>query len=178
MTSNLREFQGVWYALQFFAAPLQGHLVVVRVDNRVAMSYINFQFGTRYPSLNLLVRHIVSWTESHLLGLQGVHIRGVLNHQADLLSLVFPSSLESFLAPSVFSQIFSRWGVPAVDLFATSLNAKLPLYFTRFLSPGALETDALSNPWPLGLLHAFTPVSLIQQFLSCLLWEVAEVVGP
>ncbi|KAJ1165142.1 hypothetical protein NDU88_005571 [Pleurodeles waltl] len=79
MSSNWRELKGVWYALQFFAAPLHGHLDVVRVDNRVAVSYINRQFGTRSPTLNLLAHHIVFWAETHLLELQAVHIWGVLN---------------------------------------------------------------------------------------------------
>ncbi|KAJ1175572.1 hypothetical protein NDU88_000859 [Pleurodeles waltl] len=86
MSSNRLELRGVWNALQVFAFPLLDHLVVVRVDNRVVMSYINQQFVIGSFSLNLIVRRIVSLAQFHLLRLQAIHIQGVLNHQADLLS--------------------------------------------------------------------------------------------
>ncbi|KAJ1144673.1 hypothetical protein NDU88_010970 [Pleurodeles waltl] len=152
-------------------------LMVVRVDNRVAMSYINRQFGTGSSSINLHARCIMSWAQFHLVGLQAIHIQVVLNHQADLLIQVFPSSLEFILDPSVFNQICSRCTVPTVDLLATPLNAKLPLFSTRFLPQDVLGTDALTSPWHTGLLYTFNPISMIRWFLSRLLREVAEVVA-
>ena len=49
--------------------------------------------------------------------------------------------------PQMFKQICHRWFTPHVDLFATHLNHKLPLYVSPIPDPKAWDIDALNINW-------------------------------
>ena len=53
------------------------------------------------------------------------------------------------------------WGNPSIDLFATSLSAKLPLYCSLIPDPQAVFEDAFTHPWDDLDLYAFPPLLLI-----------------
>ena len=53
-------------------------------------------------------------------------------------------STEWSLHPQVFKQICQKWFTPHVDLFATHLNHKLPLYVSPIPDPRAWDIDALN----------------------------------
>ena len=53
-------------------------------------------------------------------------------------------STEWSLHPQVFKQICHKWFTPHVDLFATRLNHKLPLYMFPFPDQNAWDIDALN----------------------------------
>ena len=56
-------------------------------------------------------------------------------------------STEWSLHPQVFKQICKNWFTPHVDLFATQLNNKLPLYVSPVPDPKAWDIDALNINW-------------------------------
>ena len=56
-------------------------------------------------------------------------------------------STEWSLYPQVFKQICQKWFTPHVDLFATHLNHKLPLYISPVPDPKAWDIDALNINW-------------------------------
>ena len=60
------------------------------------------------------------------------------------------------------------WDSPLIDLFATSLNAKLPLYCSLVPDPQAIFEDAFRHPWDDLDLYAFPPFPLIG-------WVIARV---
>ncbi|XP_034265608.1 uncharacterized protein LOC117661164 [Pantherophis guttatus] len=81
------------------------------------------------------------------------------------------------LDPLLFQDIVHRFGLPAVDLFASESNHQLPRFYTRFPVPGAKAVDALISPWPCGLLlYAFPPLPLISRVIRKLLQEQAELI--
>ena len=47
----------------------------------------------------------------------------------------------------MFKQICQKWFIPHVDLFATHLNHKLPLYISPVPDPKAWDIDALNIIW-------------------------------
>ena len=51
------------------------------------------------------------------------------------------------LHPQVARSLLRVWGNPSIDLFATSLNAKLPLYCSLVPDPQAVFEDAFRHPW-------------------------------
>ena len=53
------------------------------------------------------------------------------------------------------------WGNPSIDLFATCLNAKLPLYCLLVPNPQAVFQDAFRHPWDDLDLYAFPPFPLV-----------------
>jgi len=61
--------------------------------------------------------------------------------------------------------LFNRWGQPLVDLFATRLNTKLPLFISPVPDPMALDVDALSVSWEGMTAYAFPPHKIIPQVL-------------
>ena len=61
--------------------------------------------------------------------------------------------------------LFRLWPV-TVDLFATSINHCLQIYFSPMADPQAAAVDALIQPWDHLQAYAFPPFSLIQKVLT------------
>ena len=70
------------------------------------------------------------------------------------------------LHPQVVGQIWRRYGLAAVDLFASLENTQCPLFFSLSDVRAPLGVDALAHPWPNVLLYAFPPLSLISPTLA------------
>ena len=62
-------------------------------------------------------------------------------------------------------QIWSRYGSPVADLFATGEGTGCPLFFA-IRGRSTFGVDALASAWPPGLLCAFPPLSLVDQVLE------------
>ena len=58
------------------------------------------------------------------------------------------------------------WGSPTGDLFATHLNAKLPLYCSLIPDPQALFEDAFRHPWNDLDTYSFPPFHLVESLGS------------
>ena len=134
--------------------------MAVYSDNSTALAYLRKQGGTRSSSLRLC--------ESHSVRLLPQFIPDQLNVLADSLSRrsqVLGS--EWTLCPQAVSELLRRW--PAnIDLFATSLNHRLPVYFSPMYDQQSAGTDAMLQSWDGLQAYAFPPFSL-------LLWVLAKV---
>ena len=90
----------------------------------------------------------MTWCHHYHITLKARHIPGCLNVMADLLSRSNQvQSTEWSLHPQVFKQICQKWFTPHVDLFATHLNHKLPLYVSPIPDPKAWDIDSLNINW-------------------------------
>ena len=58
------------------------------------------------------------------------------------------------------------WGSPSLDLFATRLNAKLPLYCSLVPDPQAVFEDAFHHPWDNLDVYAFPPFPLVGRVVA------------
>ena len=161
---NYLELMAVFLALQRFEHLISGHHVLVRTDNTTTMCYVNKQGGLRSPRLHALARELTLWCHTRLASIRAVHVPGVLNRGADLLSRGGPRYTDWSLNPVVARQLWDRYGLPQADLFASEENAKLPLFFAD-REPAPLGVDALAYSWPRGLLYAFPPLGLIPHTL-------------
>ena len=72
---------------------------------------------------------------------------------------------EWMLHRQVFASLQKRWSV-TVDLFATSLNHRLPVYFAPMSDPMAAGTDAMLQNWDHFEAYAFPPVAMSRQVLN------------
>ena len=92
-------------------------------------------------------------------------IQGSLNTRADLLSrpnLVIGS--EWMLHQEVVQDLLHQW--PAIiDLFATLLTARLPVFFAPAWEPKAVGVDAFLQPWDNLQAFAFPPIAIIRRVL-------------
>ena len=157
---NYLELMAIYLALKYFEPLLLGCHVLVRTDNTAALYYLNKQGGLSSRALDQLAREMTLWCLPRLRSIRASHIPGLQNGGADLLSRGEPRYEDWSLHRGVVRQIFSRFGQPQADLFASRENAKCPLYFSvRGMAP--LGTDALAHEWPKGLLYAFPPLNLI-----------------
>ena len=75
-------------------------------------------------------------------------------------------STEWSLHPQVFKQICQKWFTPHVDLFATHLNHKLPLYVSPVPDPNAWDIDALNINWTGLTAYAYPPTALIHRVIQ------------
>ena len=70
------------------------------------------------------------------------------------------------LHPQVARALLRVWGNPSIDLFATCLNAKLPLYCSLVPDPQAIFEDAFRHPWDDLDLYAFPPFPLVGRVIA------------
>ena len=100
------------------------------------------------PFLSRLACRILSLTDKHGITLLPAYIPTHLNVEADFLSRdrLLP---EWHLLPQVAQAAFCLWGLPEVDLLASSRSAQCHYYFTLEtpLPLGVLGLNAFSHPW-------------------------------
>ena len=163
---NHQELLAVLYAVRGFLPSLQGQIVALYADNTTALTYLKKQGGTRSQTLNSVAQTILHLCEVHHIQLLPQFIPGKLNVLADSLSRksqVLGS--EWTLCSEVFHQLLRRW--PAtIDHFATSLNHRLPVYFSPMVDPHSTGTDALFQSWDGLQAFAFPPFGLIPRVLA------------
>ena len=97
------------------------------------------------------------------------HIQGTFNVLADQLSRNTPLSTEWALSKRDFQKILSLNNHLQVDLFATHLNNKLPVFVSPCPDTLSVEVNALAVPWDRwDHLYIFPPTPLISKVLSLL----------
>ena len=153
--------------LQSFREVVIGHHVTAMCDNSTFVAYVNKQGGTVSRALCSLASCLLRWMESLDIHLDVRYLPGQANVLADLLSRHGQVvGTEWSLHPQVARSLFRVWGNPSIDLFATCLNAKLPLYCSLVPDPHAVFEDAFRHPWDDLDLYAFPPFSLIGRVIA------------
>ena len=164
---NLLEMKAVLMALHAFQDRLMNHSVGLMSDNTTVVAYVNKQGGTVSSSLFLLTRQVLLWAESHSVSLSARYIPGERNVVADQLSRRGQViGTEWSLHPLTAKELFRVWGSPTVDLFASALNKKLPVYCSLLPDPLAWQEDAFLIPWDGLDAYVFPPFNLIRRILN------------
>ena len=164
---NVLELKAVSLALRDFKDQCQNQTVLVATDNSTVVAYINKQGGTHSAEMCALLWKIMTWCHHYHITLKARHIPGCLNVMADLLSRSNQvQSTEWSLPPQVFKQICQKWFTPHVDLFATHLNHKLPLYVSPIPDPRAWDIDALNIDWTNLTAYAYPPTALLHKVIQ------------
>ena len=117
-------------------------------------------------TLNSVAQAILRFCEVYSIRLLPQFIQGHLNVLADALSQssqVLGS--EWTLCQEVCRDLFRRWPV-TVDLFATSLTHRLPVYFSPVVDPQAAGVDAMLQSWDRLQAYAFPPFGLLPRLLA------------
>lgn len=116
---NVLELRAIHLALGYFLPHLVDRHVLVRMDNEVAASYVNRQGGLTSPLLCKVAHNLLTWAQPHILSLKAVHLPGLQNQAADMLSRGGPWPGEWRLHPDVVKLIWDHFGMAGVDLFAS-----------------------------------------------------------
>ena len=163
---NLLEMKALFIGLQAFRDVI-GHHVTAMCANSTVVAYVNKQGGTVSPALCLLTSRLLRWTESFDIHLDARYLPGQANVLADLLSRRGQVvGTEWSLHPQVARSLLRVWGNPSIDLFATCLNAKLPLHCSLVPDPQAVFEDAFRHPWDDLDLYAFPPFPLVGRVIA------------
>ena len=162
---NCLETQAAFLAVKCFAKDRNSISILLRLDNTIAVSYINNLGGTVSPQLTELVKQL--WLQRDIT-LEAEHLPGALNTIADEESRVMKDHSDWKLNPRVFMTIQETWGPLTVDLFASRLTHQLNRYFSWRPDPEAEAWNAFSQDWGKiqGRLYANPPWSLVSSVLT------------
>jgi len=181
--SGNRTFQGIWTPIEALLhinilemravtltltalAPPAGVVVMVATDNTTVMHHINKQGGIRSQSMWSETKRLLQLAETNSWTLVSKHVPGRLNIVADQLSRRGQcQQTEWELHQDAARALFQRWGTPNIDMFATKINRKLPVFISPVVDDEALEVDALSIPWEGMSGYAFPPYKILPQVL-------------
>ena len=162
---NLREMMAVLKGLLEFSSLLRGKTIALFCDNVTTVAYLRRSGGTRSQVLFLKAREILLWVESMKFTLLPLFIQGSLNTRTDLLSrpnLVIRSAWA--LHQEVVQDLLHQ--CPAIiDLFTTSLTARLPVFFAPAWEPKAAGVDAFLQPWDNLRAYASPTIAIIRRVL-------------
>ena len=165
LSINMRELMAVQNGLLALGRLLVGQSVALFCDNTTTVACLRRSGGTFSSALNSKAREVLLWAEAHQVRLLPQYIMGSSNVAADILSR--PTQVigsEWTLHQGVVDRLIHQW--PAViDLFATSMTARLPVYFSPASDPMAAGTDALLQPWNDLQAYAFPPIAIIGRVL-------------
>ena len=163
---NHWELHVVLYGVQRFLPLLRDRSVSLFTDNTTALSYLQ---NRGYPFVN--VEFHGSCSTQPLRGpphssASPVHSGGRLNVLADSLShrLQVLGSEWTLCFPA-FRELL-HWWPSTIDLFATALNHRLPVYFSPMVDPQSAGTDATMQSWDGLQAYAFPPFGLLHRVLA------------
>jgi hypothetical protein len=140
--------------------------ILPRVDNTVAISYINRLGGCHSDSLHEIAKRICKWCEARKLWLVASYNRSKCHVEADFESRREISGTEWLLGKSYFLQIQSRLGCPTLDLFASSYAHQRNRYISWQQDPGSESVDAFCCSWSTEFFYAFPPFNLVARVLK------------
>ena len=179
---NVLELTAAHFASLHLAADARGVHIQLKLDNLSAVAYINKMGGgggggggggTHSPECNQVAQQIWEWAVDRGVWLSAAYIPGDSNVVADFHSRCFHENKEWALKVSVFDLLSPTYGSPDIDLFASSRNAKLPVYISWLLDRLAYAVDAFTVSWRDLNFYAFPPFSLLPRVLAKIIQDKA-----
>ena len=172
---NVLEMKAVLLACQRLLYHFRHKCVLFLIDNQTVVSYLSKQGGTRSQQLMAVTRQVLTLAEQELILIKAQHIKGQLNVVADLASRRgYVVNTEWAISTRMFQMIQNQspWGPASIDLFANSLNHRLPLYVSPCPDPAAMSVNALVVGWPRNaVLYAFPPTTIMDRVLHKIVRE-------
>ena len=162
---NILELQTILHALMCFLGDSKNINVLLRVDNQVAIAYVNKFGGCHCSKLLSIARDIWKWAEERNIWLFASYIASSDNYEADEESRREIESNDWSLGAEQYWSLCNTFFVPDIDLFATSVTRKCRVFCAWKPSPGAFAIDAFTIPWNNQKFYAFPPFNLIPRVL-------------
>lgn len=163
---NLLEMEAVLRTLKHFLPLLKNQSVMIRCDNITVVQFLNNFGGTKSAPLCYKTWELWHLAIQNNIRLKAAYLAGHLNTLADQLSRVKIQPTEWSLNNQVTQSLFQIWGDPQIDLFASVLNHKAPMFCSWQPHFKAIATDALSISWNRMIAYAFPPICLIPKVLE------------
>uniref|UniRef100_A0ABD2WJK2 Tyr recombinase domain-containing protein n=2 Tax=Trichogramma kaykai TaxID=54128 RepID=A0ABD2WJK2_9HYME len=162
---NFLELQAAYLVLKEFSKFDKNCQILIRIDNLVAISYINKMGGIKYDYLNEITRKIWIWCMKRNIWLFAEYVASKEN-PADKDSRIKNADTEWELSNEAFNQIVRKLGKPDMDLFASNENKKCSNFCSWQRDPQAYVINAFTTNWSRWFWYAFPPFSLIAKVLK------------
>jgi hypothetical protein len=173
---NVLELMAIFFALKALVDKVRNTHVKILSDSSTAVCYINNMGGIRSDKCNEVSRDIWLFCMSEGIWLSCAHIPGVKN-EADIPSRQFKDHIEWEIKDEIFEKICKIWQKPDIDLFASRLNNKLPIYCSWKPDPYATYIDAFTLDWGiLKCLYIFPPFSVVSRCIRKIQTDRAKAV--
>lgn len=161
---NVKELLVVEHALHL--PEVQGKTANIICDNTTTISYLNRFGGTKSPQLREVAIRIWQFCLDTGTRIRTTYVPSTLN-PADAPSRKMNTQLEWGISHDFFQTLNQKWGPHSIDLFASHINNKLPIFYSWKPHPQAASYDALSRSWTdLGNLYLCPPWNLISTALQ------------
>ena len=174
--SNVLELLAIFYCMKKLCSSVRNVHIRIMSDNTTAISYINNMGGIRSPQCEAVAFMIWQLARGQEIWISAAHVPGVDNCLADRLSRKYDNESEWMLDPLVFKKISVLWGLPEVDMFASSLNRQIDNFVSWKPDSKALYIDAFSVDWTFIFAYIFPPFSQILRVLQKIQTNQSEVV--
>jgi hypothetical protein len=138
---TLKELQAVRHAVETFLPQLRGRRVLLHEDNQSVIGVLT-HLTSKSPAMMTELRKLWYLLDTCDISLRPRYIRSAANIWADRLSREVDTSDWRF-NPRQFQQLERKWGPHTIDRFASSTNAQLPRYNSRWLDPRTEGVDCL-----------------------------------
>lgn len=158
---NYLESKAVLLGLKSLCSGTQNKHIRIQSDNTTTVAYLNAMGGIKSLHCNNMAIQIWEWCSQRNIWISASHIPGSTNVEADKESRKINDSTEWSLSMIVYHRLAQLWGPFQVDLFASRLNFKVPVYVSWRPDPGAMFTNAFFMSWGPYYFYAFPPFSLI-----------------
>ena len=162
--------------MKAFAKDKRNIHILLKMDNSIAVFYVNRMGDTHSTVLSNLAIHLWQWCLERNVSLSAEHLPGVDNCIADKESRTIQSAAEWQLHPATFQLIMENLGTCNVDFFATWLNTQLEIFMSWRPDPEAIGSDALQLSWTSWKGYAFPPFCLIGKCLRKVREDKASLV--
>lgn len=144
---NYLELLSAFLALQSFAKHSVNAGVLLYLDNKTAIAYINKEGGTQSQLLNSLAQEIWSYAEKRSLRLRAEHLPGCQNVVPDRLIRTKLDFSNWRLNRTVFLKLAQLFPPFSIDLFADHTNCQVKRFLSWRPDPSAIAVDALVWNW-------------------------------
>lgn len=171
---NTLELRAAFYGLKSFAKDLKNCHILLKIDNKTAISVINKMGSVKYKKLNNQARQLWQWCEDRRIFVFATYINTLENVIADKNSRIKNVDTEYSLNNEIFLDVTKKLGVPEIDLFASYLNKKCKRFASRFPDPESEFVDAFTKNWKNLKAYIFPPFSLLPKILSKIENDQAE----
>lgn len=150
-----------------------GSIIRLRTDSMVAL-HVMRAGSSRSPVLMGEMRELYDLCKKMEVELRIEHVSSALNEWADRLSREHDST-DWTLLPAAFASLNAKYGPHSVDLFASTESARCPRFYSRWMCPGSLGTNAFLYNWRGENCWANPPFHLVGAVISHVLRTDATV---
>lgn len=171
---NFLELKAILLAIKCFAGGYKNGNILIRTDNTTALSYVNRMGSVQHQNLHELSKQIWNFCERRNIFLVASYISSQDNWRADYESRVLPDETEWSLAEFAFNRVTEVFGMPEIDLFASSINTKCLKFVSWLPDPISFAVDAFTLNWNNMFFYIFPPFSMLLRVIQKIIVDKAE----